>query len=64
LAGTRGEGKRWKIRIVGESETSFDGSKRRGSGRVARDLIENVNLSLPCTDILLCRISNRFPVDF
>jgi hypothetical protein len=50
----RMEGKR----IVRESETSFDGSKRRDNGTLATDLIGNINLSLPCTGILLYRISN------
>jgi hypothetical protein len=37
-----------KIRTVGKNETSSNvGSKRIGSGRVAIDLMENINISLP-----------------
>jgi hypothetical protein len=44
-----GEGKGKEIRIVGERATASSdvSSKRTGSSRVATDLTENINLSLP-----------------
>jgi hypothetical protein len=52
----KGDTSSWK-----SATTSFDiGRKRRGSGRVATNLTENMNLPLPKHTLLSCMILQLF----
>jgi hypothetical protein len=62
LASARGEGKGREIRIVDESATtsSDTGSKRRGSDRLATNLMETINLSFTITHAAITAVPLNF----